>query len=127
MQKMINGVDTYIEDGKYADFVGERLVGGIDWNGQPYSEGDWVIYAIGAGRGQAIAYGKVLKTILKDNGYSTTRLAYKVQVQTYMTSANWNNQSRTRPAYVNPMNVTALTPEQNAVFDAALNKKVGEQ
>jgi len=124
---MIDGKEVHIEDGKFADFIGETCIGGLDWLGQPYREGDWVIYAIGAGRGQAVAYGQVLKTILREQSYYGGRYEYKVQVQTYMTSANWNNRSRSRPAYVNPMNVTALTPEQNAVFAANLEKKATEE
>jgi hypothetical protein len=124
---IINGKEKHITDGEFARFAGGTLVGGTDWNSNPYAEGDWVLYAVGAGRGQAVAYGKILKIILKNNTHSNTHLEYKVQVQTYMTSAKWGNASRTRPAYVNPMNITALTKEQQDLFNYALDQKVSRQ
>lgn len=37
-----------------------------------------------------------------------------VQVLTKMTSGHWNNEQRTRRAWVNPMNITALPVKQEA-------------
>jgi hypothetical protein len=39
-----------------------------------------------------------------------------VQVKTLKTSGHWNNRERTRPAWVNPMNITALNPAATAAL-----------
>lgn len=115
----VNGRDASIWDGQFARLSKDGVpLGGVDWNGQEYSEGDWVLYAVGAGQGQMMAYGKILKIILKER--YEDHYEYKVQVLTYRTSGNWDNKKRTRPAYVNPMNITKLSEDQRDILDYGL-------
>jgi len=102
-------------------------VSAIDWLGHRFSVGDRVMYCIGAGRGQMMAIGTVQKMRAK----SMTRLVswewegegdnrrrvndvheqyweVQVQVLTEKTSGSWDNKQRSRPAWVNPMNITAI-------------------
>jgi hypothetical protein len=116
----INGNEVWVGNGQYAVFSGPDLVGGKDWNGQYYKADDWVIYAVGAGHGQMIAYGQILKLDLKED-YSD-RLEYRVQVLTHRTSGSWGSRKRLRPAFVNPMNITALTPDQQKIFHDAMEE-----
>ena len=71
----------------------------IDWLGNRVEVGDVVMYAIAAGRGQQMAMGTVEQIV-------ATGDTYKVQVLTEKTSGRWGNGPRTRPAWVNPMNIT---------------------
>ncbi len=72
-----------------------------------------MLYCVGAGRGQLMAYGRVLKI------RGVTRKRYEkgevvdleditVTVLTQRTSGEWGNGPRSRPAAVNPLNITAL-------------------
>lgn len=74
----------------------------IDWLGNRVEVGDVVIYAIAAGRGQQMALGTVQKIEATENPYEL----YKVRVLTEKTSGHWSNGPRTKPAWVNPMNIT---------------------
>lgn len=108
-----------------AIFDGEDVLSAVDWLGNRFGVGDVVAYAIGAGRGQMIALGKVQK--LRVDEHSKTAWFYgppalrsvvrlvspenwniEVQVLTEKTSGNWGNGKRSRPAWVNPMNITAV-------------------
>lgn len=99
-----------------------------DWLGNRFCVGDVVMYCIGAGRGQMMAFGRVLKiksvvchrwkTRAAAEGETPTRGVWvdeedtydevTVQVLTERTSGRWDNKKRTRPAWPNPMNITAL-------------------
>lgn len=112
----------------------------VDWRGNRFAVGEQVMYCIGAGRGQVMAIGEVLKIEAKRNqrnwfrdpepgeepnafgwDYTTqTRTvplvevehwywSITVQVHTKITSGRWGNEERTRPAWPNPQNITALT------------------
>lgn len=72
-----------------------------DWLGNRFVVGERVMYCVGAGRGQLMAIGKVLKIVPEGRGI-------KVQVLTERTSGAWGNGARSRSAWVNPLNVTAL-------------------
>lgn len=85
---------------EYEDGV---CVAATDWRGNRFRVGDLVMYCIGAGRGQMMAEGRVLR-IEMDTFYNNL----KVQVLTERTSGSWNNEKRNRPAWVNPMNITAM-------------------
>ncbi len=73
------------------------------------------MYCVGAGRGQLMAYG-VVKQIRTTPGrhYNYELRDYElvddieVQVLTSATSGSWNNDKRIRPAWVNPLNITAI-------------------
>lgn len=102
----------------------EGLVGGIDWLGNEFRIGDLVMYCISAGRGQMMAVGEVVairakpitewvnRDELGTEGYRPRhRLVdarVEVQVLTAKTSGHWNNRARTRPAWVNEMNITSV-------------------
>lgn len=109
-----------------------NVIGATDWLGNVFKVGDQVTYCIGAGRGQMMAIGRVLK--LKNEvkqrmefrepkkgetpnykgpytglDYVRYRVLYDcitVQVLTLKTSGP--SAKRTKPAWVNPMNITAL-------------------
>lgn len=89
-------------------------VSAVDWLGRRFSVGDTVMYCIGAGRGQMLAFGEVKKLRLKtvfDWNQARQRIeqdSVEVQVLTTKTSGHWNNEKRTRPAWVNEMNISAL-------------------
>lgn len=110
------------------------VVAAIDWLGNTFRIGDQVVYCISAGRGQMLAIGKVLRfkcTTLEHmvyrpavegetanyrseyNGEEFVRVrqlydSVTVQVHTLKTSGRWNNKTRSKPAWVNPMNITAI-------------------
>ncbi len=124
------------------------VLSAVDWRGNRFHVGDTVMYCIGAGRGQMMAIGEVVKiestpssrkylryclqpgeepddyqfqrdpdtnrvTWVKDpdKGYKHEEMPYDrvaVQVLTHKTSGSWDNKKRTKPAWVNPMNITAL-------------------
>lgn len=95
-----------------------EIVSAVDWLGNRFSVGEYVIYAVGAGRGQLMAYGKVLKIIgEKKTLWDHEKMehyegeAISVQVLTEQTSSDWGGEwsgKRKRPAMINPLNVTAL-------------------
>lgn len=74
----------------------------IDWLGNRVEVGDVVMYAIGARRGQQMAMG----TVQQIEATGSTYEPYKVQVLTEKTSGHWSNGPRTKPAWVNPTNIT---------------------
>ncbi len=101
------------------DAAGE-VIAATDWLGNSFTVGDLVMYCIGAGRGQMMAIGRVLKMKTetkkryagRDENGVQLYAPYDditVQVFTYRTSGAWDNGQRTRPAWINPMNVTAIT------------------
>lgn len=104
-----------------------------DWRGNTYRIGDTVMYCISAGRGQMMAEGRIVQFREEpawrwnlrtpepgdEPNYHThggtpyirqreDYVVYGVQVLTSRTSGRWNNEARTRPAWVNEMNITAL-------------------
>lgn len=89
---------------------GDTIWAGVDWLGNQFRVGDTVMYCISAGRGQMMALGEVLKIDVHTwklwNGEQRGEL--RVQVRTSKTSGHWNNEARTRPAWVNAMNITAI-------------------
>lgn len=88
---------------------GDKLVGGTDWLGNEFRIGDTVMYAVSAGRGQMMAYGVVTDMKMGDGHpfHQRTDLVH-VAVHTVKTSGQWNNGARTKPAWVNPINITAI-------------------
>lgn len=91
-------------------------VSAVDWLGNRFHVGDKVMYCIGAGRGQMMAVGTLLKIevathvspIYRDGQLRREWEEVTCQVLTSRTSGQWNNKARTKPAWVNPMNITAL-------------------
>lgn len=110
----------------------EGLVGGIDWLGHEFRIGDLVMYCISAGRGQMMAVGEVrairakpVTEWINQDEYAEWRAGTRaredyrpryeivdalveVQVLTHKTSGSWDNKVRTRPAWVNSMNITSM-------------------
>lgn len=84
------------------EYEGNTCVSATDWLGNRFRVGEMVMYCVGAGRGQLMAIGRVLQ--IQIDAYDNI----KVQVLTEKTSGRWNNTQRTRPAWVNPMNITAI-------------------
>ncbi len=110
----------------------------VDWLGNRFRVGDTVMYCVGAGRGQMMALGVIQQIRSEsrmnryfrpaEEGETPTRVylspvtgeefrsvAYEVpydditvQVLTTRTSGSYDNKQRTRPAWVNPMNITAV-------------------
>lgn len=119
----------------------------VDWLGNRFRVGDTVMYCVAAGRGQMMAYGVVqaIKAHPRTRregrnaapGETPTRMLkwhdppiawiewevpyheITVRVLTSRTSGHWDNKQRTRPAWVNPMNVTAVAGLEQAVKGAA--------
>lgn len=119
-------------------YDGNKVVSAVDWRGNTFRVGEEVLYCISAGRGQMMAIGIVLAIKVEqlfrsenvecdsddpdgqvrpwfdpDHYYKTIKTPYDditVQVRTLKTSGRWSNQERTKPAWVNPMNITAITP-----------------
>lgn len=83
---------------------GELLVA-RDWLGRTFQLGSRVMYCIGAGRGQMMAYGVVVDMAIA-NQHNPEWGEIEVKVLTERTSGKWDNEARTRPAWVNPMNIT---------------------
>jgi hypothetical protein len=120
------------------EYVNGKVVSAVDWRGNRFRVGDEVMYCISAGRGQMMAVGVVLtikveqlfhskdvEADAEDEGaftrpwfdpnqyYRTIKVPYDeitVQVRTLKTSGRWDNKERTKPAWVNPMNITAPGP-----------------
>lgn len=118
---------TYHQPGGWGDSWRTDVLSAVDWLGNTFKLGDKVIYCIGAGRGQMMAIGTVRQIRAKDVQYRDwsqsalddktgqsretvvkTRTEIEVQVLTEKTSGHWGNRERTKPAWVNPMNVTSL-------------------
>lgn len=97
-----------------------HVVGAQDWLGGTFRVGDRVMYCIGAGQGQMMAIGVVQKMrakMVQRTQWDPSSMSWvqnvsiweiEVQVITEKTSSGWNNEKRTRAAWVNPMNITAL-------------------
>lgn len=93
------------------------VLSAVDWLGNRFKVGDQVLYCIAAGRGQMMALGEVRairawENMRKDWDRETREyiagFEVEVQVVTQRTSGSWNNKQRTRPAWVNPMNITSM-------------------
>lgn len=102
----------------------DGVPGAIDWLGNRFEVGDLVMYCVGAGRGQMMAVGRVTEVLVAERmarrsvpdpskagawiveHYTVEEV--RVQVLTERTSGSWDNGKRSRPAWVNPMNITAL-------------------
>lgn len=116
--------------GGYSDYRTDGL-SAVDWLNQRFHLGDTVMYCIGAGRGQMMAIGTVKQIRAKkragwhwekqpdttwervDDNLDDPYTEIEVQVLTEKTSGSWDNTKRTRPAWVNPMNITVYTPKEN--------------
>lgn len=92
-----------------------ECIAATDWLGNRFAVGETVLYCIGAGRGQLMAIGKVLKMWAEDKVVWDHDLRkhvpgadIKVQVLTERTSGGWDSGPRTRPAMVTPLNITAI-------------------
>lgn len=112
------------EPGTYIDTNGRTwrtdVLEATDWLGHRFRPGDKVMYCVAAGRGQMMAIGTV-KAIRCRQYESQTwdretqthgkelRWEFEVQVLTTKTSGHWGNKQRTRPAWVNPMNITSVS------------------
>lgn len=90
----------------------------VDWLGHRFKLGDKVMYCISAGRGQVMAIGVVQSIRARETykynleGATKARMVdgweIEVQVLTVKTSGAWGNRKRSKAAWVNPLNVTAL-------------------
>ncbi len=119
----------------------------VDWLGNRFRVGDTVMYCVAAGRGQMMAFGvvramkahrrtrtesrpaepgetpthvylsKVTGQEFRSVHWTVPYHEITVQVLTSRTSGAWNNEQRTRPAWVNPMNITAVAGLEKAVTD----------
>ncbi len=96
-----------------------EIVGAYDWLGDPFYVGEQVLYCIGAGRSQLMAVGECLEIVgepshrrVKNKVLDVWEIqeftSVKVKVRTLKTSGEWGNEERTRPAWVNPLNITSL-------------------
>lgn len=113
-----------------------RVVSAVDWLGNRFAVGEKVFYCISAGRGQMMAYGlvqsiKVEQLFRTDEieadpdelgattrpwfqpgtYFKTIKVPYdevRVQIRTLKTSGRWDNAERSKPAWVNAMNITAI-------------------
>lgn len=95
-----------------------KLVAATDWLGRRFTVGDTVMYCISASRGSLMAIGKVVKMeIWKTGGWSALDYV-RVQVLTMKTSGQWDNEVRTRAAWVNPMNITAIPEDWSIKSDS---------
>lgn len=113
---------TYHQPGGYGTNYRTDGVAAVDWLGNPFRLGDLVMYCVGAGRGQMMALGRVKQIRaheVDDWDYRIVdgqrkwtqdgkRWDVEVQVLTEQTSGHWGNEKRTKPAWVNPMNITAF-------------------
>lgn len=118
------------------ELLNGKAVSAVDWLGNRFAVGDKVMYCISAGRGQMMAVGEVMqikveqkfhRTQVPADGDDPDALAYPytpdcfyrvvqspydqvtVQVRTLKTSGRWDNTERSKPAWVNPMNITSLS------------------
>lgn len=140
---------TFHQPGGYGATYRTDGLSAVDWLGNPFRLGDRVMYCIAAGRGQMMALGRVQQiraTEVDDWDYRIVdgerkwtkegkRWEVEVLVLTLKTSGNWGNEKRTKPAWVNPMNITAfINPavlrkaleDWQASFDFSLSVAVAE-
>lgn len=127
---------TFSQREAYSDKYRTDVLQATDWLGNTFSPGDTVVYCIGAGRGQMMAIGEIQKMralerrrlaswewVYNPDGSKRDRINdvyenywdVEVQVLTTKTSGAWENEKRTRPAWVNPMNITALPVTSESV------------
>lgn len=113
---------TYHQPGGYGPTWRTDGVAAVDWLGNPFRLGDLVMYCIAAGRGQMMALGRVQQIRAREVdhhdyhevdgqrrwGIVGKRWDVEVQVLTEKTSGHWGNSARSKPAWVNPMNITAF-------------------
>ena len=74
----------------------------VDWLGNRFRVGEKVIYCIGAGRGQMMAIGTVVKMRAENvkiyhDPKGQVRTDVTVQVLTEKSSGHWGDERRTRP------------------------------
>lgn len=125
---------TFYQKESYTDKYRTDILSAEDWLGNRFAIGDTVMYCIGAGHGQMMALGVVqqIRAIERQrlrswewqdepNGYKRrinevwdNYWDAEVQVLTTRTSGSYGNKQRTRPAWVNPMNITAVKGVQLA-------------
>lgn len=86
------------------------VLAATDWLGNRFAVGELVLYCVKDGQGQMMALGRVLKikTETKYDYFSNPFELVSVQVLTAKTSGQSNNTTRTKPAWVNPLNITAI-------------------
>lgn len=115
---------TFHQKGGWGDQWRTDVLSAVDWLGNTFEVGGKVMYCIGAGRGQMMAIGAVRQIRSKEvtlhrwnhetrERYTEPGIEIEVQVLTEKTSGHWGNQERTKPAWVNPMNITALADLTN--------------
>lgn len=91
-----------------------KVFAATDWLGNQFSVGEEVMYCIGAGRGQMMAIGTVQEMRVKTMFHWTADVGrhevdvVEVKVLTSRTSGHWNNRARTKPVWVNEMNITSM-------------------
>jgi hypothetical protein len=116
---------TFHQPGGWGDQWRTDALSAVDWLGNTFRLGERVMYCIGAGRGQMMAVGTVKQIRALDglrwhwDRETNTRsqiphTTVEVQVLTEKTSGGWNNKERSKPAWVNPMNITALNNLEEA-------------
>lgn len=113
--------DTPTYEAKEYEAKRTDVLSAVDWLGNRFHVGDTVMYCIGAGRGQMMALGTVQAMRARERqelvswdweGNKRVNKVWRdywdveVQVLTERTSGSWDNEKRTRPAWVNPMNIT---------------------
>lgn len=117
---------AYYQVGGWGDQWRTDVISAVDWLGHTFKVGDKVMYCISAGRGQMMAIGEVKQIRARQEpryrwenhpdpeqtGRQRVLTGHvdvvEVQVLTERTSGGWNNKERTKPAWVNPMNITSL-------------------
>jgi hypothetical protein len=89
----------------------------VDWLGARFGVGERVMYCIGAGHGQMMAVGTVvaMRALEVNDDFDRETRTWRgkrwdveVRVLTEKTSGHWGNRARSKPAWVNPMNITSL-------------------
>lgn len=111
-------IPTFVEGTYSGSMWHTHVVSAVDWLGARFHVGEKVIYCIGAGRGQVMAIGTVKSMRCREkyayNLAGTTKARQpagweiEVQVLTERTSSTWSESKRTKPAWVNAINVTAM-------------------
>lgn len=84
------------------------IVSAVDWLGNRFHIGDRVVYCIGAGRGQLMALGDVVKIKEQELYHGTSNTEIKVMVHTRATSGTWDYEERRAATWVNSINITSL-------------------
>lgn len=110
---------TFYQAHEWGDKWRTDVLSAVDWLGNIFRLGEKVMYCIGAGRGQMMAIGTVKQIRTRQyeanrwdqeskSYYKVSMVEIEVQVLTERTSGHWDNEKRSKPAWVNPMNVTSL-------------------